>query len=145
VVYNQIRVGSISRKSNNQWERKQAYQNDDSETTGWKEQVDPRLDLTDLHIESWGNYTSLVQSTVELDNDLAGTMIIDEFELADVAWVYARKKVSERREKGVRMRIEGTRKAKIVTMSTSHQTKKANYNTQGMTGVVFKVFGMSEH
>lgn len=62
------------------------YQDDDTETTGRKEQVDPGFNLADLDVESRGDNTSLVQSAVELDDDLASTVVIDLLELADVAY-----------------------------------------------------------
>ena len=47
------------------------YQNDDTETTSGKEQVDPVLDLVDLHVVARRDDTSFVQTTVQLDDNLA--------------------------------------------------------------------------
>lgn len=60
-------------------------QDDDTEGTGGEQQVDPRLDLGGLDVEAGGDDTSLVKTTVELDDDLAGTVVIDDLEFTDVA------------------------------------------------------------
>ena len=62
------------------------YENNDTEATSGEEQVDPRLDLVDLNVISWRDNASLVQTTVELNNDLSRTVVVDDFEFADVAW-----------------------------------------------------------
>jgi len=59
-------------------------QNDDAETTGWEEQVDPGLDLRYLDAEAWRNDASFVKTAVQLDDNLACSVIIDLFELANV-------------------------------------------------------------
>jgi len=46
------------------------HQDDDTETTSGEEQVDPRLNLVNLNIEPRGDYASLVQTTVQLDDNL---------------------------------------------------------------------------
>ena len=61
------------------------YKDDDTKATSRKEQVDPVLNLVDLDVVSWRNDTSLVQATIELNNDLPGTVIVNNLELADVA------------------------------------------------------------
>lgn len=61
------------------------YQDDDSEPSSRKEQIDPGLDLGDLDVEAWGDYTSLVQTSIELDDDFAGTMVIDDLKFTDIA------------------------------------------------------------
>lgn len=59
-------------------------QDDNTEPTSWEQQVNPRLNLVNLDVETRRNDTSLVQSAVELDDDLARAVIIDLLELADV-------------------------------------------------------------
>ena len=59
-------------------------QDDDTEPTSGEQQVDPRLDLVDLDVESGGDDTSLVEAAVELNDDLAGTVVVDLLKLADV-------------------------------------------------------------
>jgi len=60
-------------------------QDDDAEPTSGEEQVDPGLDLCGLDVETRGDDTGLVQTTIELDDDLAGSVVVDLLELANVA------------------------------------------------------------
>ncbi len=62
------------------------YKDDDTEATSGEEQVDPRLDLVDLDVVSRGDNTSLVQATVQLNDDLARAVVIDDLELANVTY-----------------------------------------------------------
>ena len=62
------------------------YEDDDTEATGGEEQVDPGLDLVDLDVVAGRDDTGFVQATVELDDDLARTVVIDNLELANVAY-----------------------------------------------------------
>ena len=62
------------------------YENNDTEATSGEEQVDPGLDLVDLDVVAGRDDAGFVQTTVELDNDLARTVVIDNLELADVAY-----------------------------------------------------------
>ena len=61
------------------------YKDDDTKATSRKEQVDPRFNLGNLNVEAGRDDTSLVETAVELDNDLAGTVIVDDFEFTNVA------------------------------------------------------------
>lgn len=63
------------------------YEDDDTELTSGKEQVHPVLDLVHLDVVTRGDNTTLVQAAVELNNDLARTMVVDNFELADVTYM----------------------------------------------------------
>lgn len=66
--------------------RKEApYQDDDSERTGGHQPVNPVLDLVQRHVEAGGHHTALVDAAVELDHDLAGTVVVDVFKLINVA------------------------------------------------------------
>ena len=47
------------------------HENNDTEATSGKEQVDPGLDLVDLDVVTRRDDAGLVQTTVELDDDLA--------------------------------------------------------------------------
>jgi len=62
------------------------YENDYPESTRRKEQIDPGLDLSDLDVEPRGDDASLVEPTVQLDDDLAGAVVIDELEFTNVAY-----------------------------------------------------------
>jgi len=41
--------------------------------------------LVESNIESWGDDSALIESAVELDDDLASSVIIDNFEFTNVA------------------------------------------------------------
>lgn len=56
-----------------------------SERTGGQQDVDPVLDGVKGDVESGRDNTGLVQSSVELDNDLSTSVVVDKLELADVA------------------------------------------------------------
>lgn len=64
---------------------KVTYKNNDTESTSGKQQVDPWFDLVMLDVESGRDDTAFIQSTVQLYNNLAGAMVVDQLELADVA------------------------------------------------------------
>ena len=59
-------------------------EDDVTELTGWKELDNPLLEVCETDVVSWGDDTSLVEATVKLDNDLAGAVVIDLLELANV-------------------------------------------------------------
>lgn len=54
--------------------------------TGWEQVDDPLLEVTELDVVSWGDDTGLVETSVELDDNLAVAVVIDFLELSDVAW-----------------------------------------------------------
>lgn len=60
-------------------------EDDDTETTSREEQVDPGLDLGVLHIEAWRYHTSFIQTAVQLDDNLAGAVVIDDFKFTNVS------------------------------------------------------------
>ena len=60
-------------------------QDDNTELTGGEDGVGEVLELLEGKIEAGGDDTALVQTTVEVDNDLAGASIVDDLELVDVA------------------------------------------------------------
>ena len=57
---------------------------DIAELSGWQNLVNELLEILKLEVESWGDDTALVESSVELDNDLSGSGVIDNLELVDV-------------------------------------------------------------
>ena len=67
------------------WKDVKTHENDVTERTRGEEQVDPGLDLGNLDVEPGRNDTGLVQAAVQLNDDLARTMVVDNLELADVA------------------------------------------------------------
>jgi hypothetical protein len=62
------------------------HQNDNSESTGREEQIDPRLDLRDLDVEPGRDDACLVEPAVELHDDFTRAVVVDDLEFADVAW-----------------------------------------------------------
>jgi hypothetical protein len=70
--------------ANDNW--RNTYEDDFPEATGRKEQVDPRLDLVHLDVETWRDDPRLVESTIQLNNDLSGTMVVDYLKFTDVAY-----------------------------------------------------------
>ena len=60
-------------------------QDDVAELTGRKELHDPLLHLGQTNVESWGNAPSLVQTPIELDDNLAGAVVVDLLEFTNVA------------------------------------------------------------
>lgn len=63
-----------------------AHQDDETELTSREQQVDPVLDLVDGDVVAGRDDTGLVQAAVELNNDLARAVVVDDLELADVAY-----------------------------------------------------------
>lgn len=57
-----------------------------AELTGGKELDNPLLEIAETDVVAGGDDAGLVQAAVELDNDLAGAVVIDLLELANVAW-----------------------------------------------------------
>lgn len=55
------------------------------ELTGREQVVGPLLNVDDGHIEPGGDDSALVQATGQVDNDLAGPVVVDDLELANVA------------------------------------------------------------
>ena len=59
-------------------------EDNDTELTGWEDGGGEVLEVLQLEVESWGDDTALVESTVEVDNDLAIAGVINDLELVDV-------------------------------------------------------------
>ena len=60
-------------------------EDDVTELSGRQDGVAELLEVLELEIESGRDDTALVQSTVEVNNDLVATLVIDDGELVDVA------------------------------------------------------------
>lgn len=56
-----------------------------AELTRWQQFDDPLLEIAELAVVSRRDDTSLVETTVKLNNDLSVSVVIDFFELANVA------------------------------------------------------------
>ncbi len=60
-------------------------QHEVAELSGGQDVGGPALEVVEWHVESGRDDAALVDSAEELDDDLAGPMVVDDFELADVA------------------------------------------------------------
>lgn len=61
-------------------------QDDVAELTGREQLDNPLLELGEADVVAGGDDTGLVQAAVELDDDLAGAVVVDLLELANVTW-----------------------------------------------------------
>lgn len=57
-----------------------------AELTRWQELDNPLLEVRELDVVAWRDDTSLVETTGKLDHDLAVAVVIDLFELSNVAY-----------------------------------------------------------
>ena len=60
-------------------------EDDLAERTGGEEEGNPVLDSVNGNVETGRDDTGLVKTTVELDDDLAATVVVNDLELANVA------------------------------------------------------------
>ena len=60
-------------------------QHDVAELTRWQQVDDPLLHILELDVVAGRDDTGLVQTAVELNDDLAGAVVVNDLELADVA------------------------------------------------------------
>jgi len=60
-------------------------EHDVSELTRWQELDNPLLEIGEADVVSWRDDTGLVKAAVQLDDDLAGAVVIDFLELANVS------------------------------------------------------------
>ena len=60
-------------------------QDDETELTGGEDAVGEVFEVLELEVETGWDDTALVQTTVQVNNNLAGASIIDDGELVDVA------------------------------------------------------------
>lgn len=59
-------------------------QDNETELTRGQQVVDPVFNRAELDVEAGGNDTALVQTTNELNNNLARSMVINDFEFTNV-------------------------------------------------------------
>ena len=59
-------------------------EDDETELSGWENLWDKLLEVLELEVESWGDDTALVQSSVKVNDDLAGSGVVNNLELVDV-------------------------------------------------------------
>ena len=60
-------------------------EDDEAELAGGQDVADPLLEGLDVNVEAGADRAALVEATVEVDDDLAGAVVIDELELTNVA------------------------------------------------------------
>lgn len=60
-------------------------QDDVTELTGGQQLDNPLLEVTETDVVAGGDDTGLVETAVQLDDDLAGAVVIDLLELSDVS------------------------------------------------------------
>ena len=56
-----------------------------TELTRWEQVRSKLLNLVNGDVKSWRNDTALVQTSKKVDNNLAGSVIIDDLKLSNVA------------------------------------------------------------
>ena len=62
-------------------------EDDVAELTRRQQLDDPLLEITDADVVAGGDDTGLVQAAVKLDDNLAGTVVVDLLEFTNVAWI----------------------------------------------------------
>lgn len=60
-------------------------EDNNAELTGGKDSGGELLEILEGEIETGGDNTALVETTVQVDDDLASASVIDDLELVDVA------------------------------------------------------------
>ena len=65
--------------------------NNMSELSGWQQVVLPFFHVGDGDVVSWRDNTALVDSAVQVDDDFAGSVVIDFFEFSDLTQGSAKK------------------------------------------------------
>jgi hypothetical protein len=60
-------------------------EDDITELTGWQELDNPLLEIGETDVVSGGDDTSLVEAAVQLNDNLAGTVVIDFLEFTNIA------------------------------------------------------------
>jgi hypothetical protein len=66
--------------------KKETHKNDNPKPSSRQQQIDPTLNLGVLDVKPGGDDARFVQSAVELDDDFAGAVVVDDFEFTYVAW-----------------------------------------------------------
>ena len=61
-------------------------QDDESELSGWQDLVQGLLEVLELDIESWGDDSAFVQTSIEFNDNLAISLIINDFEFVNVSY-----------------------------------------------------------
>ena len=56
-----------------------------SELSGGEDLNEEFLEVLELNIESWGNDSTFVESSVKFDDDLSGSLVINDLEVIDIS------------------------------------------------------------
>ena len=56
-----------------------------AELSGWEDVVKEGLEVFDFQVESWRDDSALVESSVQVNDDLSISSIIDDLEVVDVS------------------------------------------------------------
>ena len=59
-------------------------EDNESKLSGWKDLINKLLEILKFEIESWGDNTTFVESSVKINDDLSVSSIIDDLEFTDV-------------------------------------------------------------
>ena len=59
-------------------------EDDETELSGWEDLIDELLEILQFQVESWWDDTGLVESSVQIDNDLSGSLVINDLEVWDI-------------------------------------------------------------
>ena len=60
-------------------------EDDVSELSGWENLINELLEILKFEVESWGDDTALVESSVKINDDLTVSLIINDLEFTDVS------------------------------------------------------------
>ena len=60
-------------------------EDDETELSGWENLINELLEILQLEVESWGDDTALVKSSIELNNNLSGSSIVNNLEFVDIS------------------------------------------------------------
>ena len=59
-------------------------QNNEAELAARKDVADPFLKVSGRAIKTWANRSALVKATVEVDDDLSGAVVVDNFKVRNI-------------------------------------------------------------
>ena len=65
-------------------ENTNTYKDDNAKPSSRKKQVNPGFDLAVLDVKARGDYTTFVESAIELDNNFSRPVVINDFKFANV-------------------------------------------------------------
>ena len=77
-------------------------QDNETELSSWQQVVSPLFNVGNLDVESWRDDTTLVQSTVQLNDNLTRSVVIDVLKLTNVTCLY----VSNRTNQCLKSRVK---------------------------------------